>query len=475
MLIDGEWISSEHLADDLDPNTGEPFAQVSQATATDVDRAVAAASAAFAGWSSTAAPARGRVLQAAAEELERSAEAWALLMAREMGKPIAEAKMECLRAGAILRYFAGEAQRPIGAHFASDTGSTWLFTRREAVGVVGIITPWNFPAAIPAWKVAPALVFGNTVVLKLASDAALTGLRLVQALHAAGLPKGVLNVVLGSGREVGQRLVVHPELSAVSFTGSTEVGRRIIASGAAAGKRVQAEMGGHNPVIVRSDADIKQALNAVAAGAFASAGQKCTATRRVYVARSRYDEFVSGLSERAAALRLGNATERTTQMGPLAGHSQLEGVASAVDVARSDGEVVFGGTRTQPAGLANGYFFSPTIFVGVPTDGLLATQEVFGPVVAAWPMDDTDDPLALANRTTFGLSAAIFTQDLNWARTFVEGVRAGIVHVNSQTAGAEVHVPFGGTRGSSYGPHEQGRAAIEFYTQDKTVYFDPVG
>jgi aldehyde dehydrogenase (NAD+) len=233
-------------------------------------------------------------------------------------------------------------------------------------------------------------------------------------------------------------------------------------------------MGGHNPAVVRSDANVRQALDAVAAGAFASAGQKCTATRRVYIARALYDEFVTGLADRARALRLGSAVDPKTQMGPLAGRSQLDGVTAAVETALNDGEAVAGGGRARPDGLPDGCFFSPTVFTGVPTDGVLATTEVFGPVVATWPMDDDDDPLELANRTSFGLSAAIFTRDLNWARRFVEDVRAGIVHVNSQTAGAEVHVPFGGTRASSYGPHEQGRAAIEFYTQEKTVYLDPV-
>jgi alpha-ketoglutaric semialdehyde dehydrogenase len=473
MLLDGEWVDSGRAAENIDPSTGEAFATLSLGSAADVEHAVAAARAALPGWASTAAPARARILYAAAQELDRDAESWADLMAREMGKPVGEARLECLRAGAILRYYAGEAQRPIGQHYASDSAATWLFTRREPVGVVGIITPWNFPAAIPAWKTVPALIFGNTVVLKLATDAALTGLRFAQALQSAGLPPGVLNVVLGSGSELGGRLVEHPEVAAISFTGSTEVGRRIIAQGAAAGKRVQAEMGGHNPAVVLADANLRQALDAVALGAFASAGQKCTATRRVYVARARYDEFLSGLSERASALRVGRATDPATQLGPLAGASQLDGVHASVQAARGEGELVCGGDRGAPEGLANGCFFLPTVFADVATNGVLATQEVFGPIVSVWPMDDGEIPADLANRTPFGLSAAIFTRDLNAARDFAEQVRAGIVHVNSQTAGAEVHVPFGGTRDSSYGPHEQGRSAMEFYTEEKTVYLDP--
>jgi aldehyde dehydrogenase (NAD+) len=390
-----------------------------------------------------------------------------------MGKPIAEARAECLRAATILRYHAGEAYRPIGEHYASDTGTTWLFTRREPVGVVGIITPWNFPAAIPTWKLAPALVHGNTVVLKLAGDAPLTGLRLVSAFVKAGLPAGVLNVVLGPGGEIGAAIVEHPDIAAVSFTGSTLVGRELIAKCAALGKRVQAEMGGHNPAIVRADANLKQALDAVTLGAFASAGQKCTATRRVYVARELYDDFVAGLAEQAQKLRVGAAVDPKTQMGPLAGTAQLTDVMSEVSAAAAGAEVVTGGDQLEGDGFAGGSFMAPTVFANVDPASNLATREVFGPVVAVWPMDRDDQLIELANRTSYGLSASIFTRDLNWARVFVERVRAGIVHVNSQTAGAEVHVPFGGLGSSSYGPHEQGRSAIEFYTQDKTVYLDP--
>jgi aldehyde dehydrogenase (NAD+) len=470
MLIDGAWEGGDGAAPDIDPSTGDELASIPVGTSAHVDRAVQAAGRALSRWGEVPAVGRGRILQLAADELAADDD-WPTLMAREMGKPIAEARGECLRASAILRYFAGEAHRPFGEHFESDTGTTWLFTRREPVGVVGVITPWNFPAAIPTWKVAPALVFGNTVVLKLASDAPLTGLRVVRALETAGLPAGVLNVVLGSGSKVGTALIEHPDVAAISFTGSTAVGRDLIAKAAGGGKRVQAEMGGHNPVIVCGDANLGQALDAVTLGAFASAGQKCTATRRVYVHERLYDEFVSSVSERAGELRVGPAVDPSSQMGPLAGKSQLDGVLKALEAASEEGEIVAGGRRLD-GDLAAGCFLAPTVVTGLGAGSLLATQEVFGPVVGVWPMRDGDDPLELANRTTYGLSAAIFTRDLNWARKFIEGVRAGIVHVNSQTAGAEVHVPFGGLRGSSYGPHEQGRAAIEFYTQEKTVYLD---
>jgi acyl-CoA reductase-like NAD-dependent aldehyde dehydrogenase len=474
LLIDGEWQDTDGHSTDVDPSTGSEFARIARGTAADAERAVASARRAFPGWSAMPASSRGRILFDAADVLTADSEAWARLMAREMGKPLAEARAECLRAASILRYHAGEAHRPFGEHFASDTGSTWLFTRREPLGVVSLITPWNFPAAIPTWKLAPALVFGNTVVLKLAGDAPLTGLRLVHALVEAGLPAGVLNVILGPGGELGTAIVEHPDVAAVSFTGSTEVGRALVTKCAALGKRVQAEMGGHNPALVRADANVQQALDAVALGAFASAGQKCTATRRVYVARRLYDDFVSGLAERAQKLRVGPALEPGTDMGPLAGPSQLQDVIAEVEAAAGEAELVAGGRRLEDDGLDGGAFMAPTVFAEVDTESALATREVFGPVVAVWPMEDDDQLIDLANRTSYGLSAAIFTRDLNWARTFVERVRAGIVHVNSQTAGAEVHVPFGGLGSSSYGPHEQGRSAIEFYTQDKTIYLDAV-
>jgi aldehyde dehydrogenase (NAD+) len=475
LFIDGEWESAGESTPDVDPSTGNELGRVARGSAADVDRAVASARRAFPAWAAKPAVARGRILAVAADELEGDADAWAALMASEMGKPIAEARGECLRAAAILRYYAGEAHRPIGEHYNSDTGTTWLFTRREPLGVVGIVTPWNFPAAIPAWKVAPALIFGNTVVLKLASDAPLTGLRLVRALANAGLPAGVLNVVLGPGGEVGNALVDHADVAAVSFTGSTEVGRGVIARAAAAGKKVQTEMGGHNPALIRADADLDQALGAVALGAFASAGQKCTSTRRVYVAERLYDDFVAGLADRADALDVGPALRTETQMGPLAGAPQLGDVLTAVEEAAGSAEVVAGGRRIADGDLAGGSFIAPTVFAGVEPTAALATREVFGPVVAVWPMRGDDELVAMANRTVYGLSAAIFTRDLNWARTFVEQVRAGIVHVNSQTAGAEPHVPFGGLGASSYGPHEQGRSAMEFYTQDKTIYLDGAG
>ena len=474
-LIAGRWIETAETAEDIDPGNGEVVGVLARASAADVDAAVEAAHRAAQGWDSTPASARGAILRTAADALEAGADEWARLMTREMGKPLAEARVECVRAAAILRFFAGEAHRPYGEHYASDQAQTWLFTRRHPIGVVGIITPWNFPAAIPAWKIAPALVFGNTAVVKLADDASLTGIRLAEALAAAGLPDGVLNIVVGRGSEVGASIVEHPGVDAISFTGSTETGRGILEAAARSAKRVQLEMGGHNPVIVRSDAALDKAVAAVALGAFASAGQKCTATRRVYVARSLYEDFVEKLAAKASSMRIGYGLDDGVEMGPLVNETQLWSVLEALERAAKGGSLLTGGKRLTDGEYAAGCYMSPAVFTDLPHDSELACEEVFGPNVAVWPVDGDDEAVQLANRTRYDLSASVFTRDLDAAKEFVERIQAGIVHVNSQTAGAEVHVPFGGLSGSGYGPHEQGRAAQEFYTQTKTVYVDPAG
>jgi aldehyde dehydrogenase (NAD+) len=475
ILIDGDWhwSASAETLEDRDPGTGEVVGVLAQGGPDEVDRAVAAARRAAPDWAALAASARASYLNLAAARLEGEAEEWAELMTREMGKPLPEAKVECIRAVRILQFFAGEAHRPFGEQYASDQAQTWLFTRREPVGVVGIITPWNFPAAIPAWKLAPALVFGNAVVVKFAEDGALTGLWLARALHEAGLPPGVLNVVLGAGSRVGAAIVDHSGIDAISFTGSTQVGRTILAVAGKSAKKVQLEMGGHNPVVVRADADLDHALNSVVLGAFASSGQKCTATRRVYVAGEAYEEFVTRLVARAKSLKVGYGLDQGTEMGPLVNEVQLEGVLEAVGRAEKQGTLRCGGRRLTDGDYARGCYLGPAVFTDLPHDSELACEEVFGPVVGVWSVDDDEEALQLANRTRYGLSASIFTRDLDLAKRFVERTRAGIVHVNSQTAGAEVHVPFGGLAATGYGPHEQGRAAIEFFTEQKTVYLDP--
>ncbi|MPZ90527.1 MAG: aldehyde dehydrogenase family protein [Actinobacteria bacterium] len=472
-FIDGQWVDPGNTIDDTDPGNGEVIGRLARSGAAEVDAAVQAARRAASGWADLAASARARVLREAADHLEASTDDWGRLMTREMGKPLTEARVESARAAAILRFFAGEAHRPFGQQYASDQAQTWLFTRRSPVGVIGIITPWNFPAAIPTWKLAPALIFGNTAVLKLADDAALTGLRLIEALDKAGIPPGVINVVIGRGTEVGAAMVEHDGVDAISFTGSTETGRGILEKASRSAKRVQLEMGGHNPVIVRSDAALDSAVAAVALGAFASAGQKCTATRRVYVARDLYDSFTEKLVVKASGMNVGYGLDESTEMGPLVNEVQLTGVLEALERAEKQGKLHCGGKRLTEGEYAKGCYMGPAVFTDLPHDSEFACEEIFGPNVAVWPVDDDEEAIERANATSYDLSAAIFTRDLDSAKKFIEQVKAGIVHVNSQTAGAEVHVPFGGLSGSGYGPHEQGRAAIEFYTQTKTIYLDP--
>ena len=437
--------------------------------AADVNAAVEAAAAAFPGWSRTPAARRGTILNKAADAIEARAEQIARDMTLEMGKPVRESRGEALRAAQVFRFFSGEGWRPQGERFEQTTTGTPVYTVRRPLGVVGLITPWNFPAAIPAWKVAPALVYGNTVVLKLAQDAPLTGLHLAAALDEAGLPPGVLNVVVGRGSEVGTPLVRHPLVRAVSFTGSVAVGEQVRAEAAALGKRVQLELGGHNPLIVMADADLDRAAEAAFSGAFWSAGQKCTATRRIFVQQAVYDEFRRRLLERIERGTVGDPADPATEVGPLVNESQLEEILAGIERGRADGGTVLaGGGRADD----EAYLVAPTLFEGLADDAFLSCEEVFGSVTSLYPFADLEEAIERANAVAFGLSASIFTSSLAAARRFVDSLEAGILHVNSQTPGADVHVPFGGIKGSGYGPHEQGRAALDFYTEVVTVYED---
>jgi alpha-ketoglutaric semialdehyde dehydrogenase len=447
----------------------EPIGEFPASDAEDVDAAVEAAAAAFPEWSRRPAAQRAAVLMGAADAIDRRVEQFAQDMTLEMGKPLREARMEAARSAAILRYFAGEAWRPKGELYEQSATGSSVYTIRRPVGVVGLITPWNFPAAIPAWKAAPALIYGNTVVMKVAQEAPLTGLHLAACLDEAGIPAGVFNIVIGRGSEVGTPLVRHPQVAAVSFTGSVAVGSGVRDEATALGKRVQLELGGHNPLIVMADADLGRAVEAAYAGAFFSAGQKCTATRRIYVQEPVYDEFRAALLERIRNGAVGDPADPATEVGPIVNEKQLDEVVAGIERGKSEGgTVIAGGERADD----EAYLLPPTVFEGVADDAFLSCEEVFGPVTSLYRFDDVDDALQRANAVEFGLSASIFTGSLATAQRFVNELQAGILHVNSQTAGAEVHVPFGGIKGSGYGPHEQGRAAMEFYTEVVTVYHD---
>jgi aldehyde dehydrogenase (NAD+) len=471
-LIGGEWIPSRDGGTYERVNPWRPTEVVGEfptSGADDVDAAVTAARSAFPEWSRLPAARRGAYLAAAADLIAARVEDIARDMTREMGKPLRESRMEAMRASTIFRYFSGEGWRPLGQVYEQSLTGAAVYTRRRPVGVVGLITPWNFPAAIPAWKAAPALAYGNTVVMKLAQDAPLTGLHLARALQDAGLPGGVLNVVIGRGSQAGEPLVTDPRVRAISFTGSVPVGHGVREQAMAANKRIQLELGGHNPLIVAADANLDGAVTAAYAGAFWSAGQKCTATRRILVQDGVYDDFRARLLERIATGHVGDPGDPQTEVGPLVNQRQFEDVLEGIEQGRRQGgQVLAGGERADP----DAYLIAPTVFEGVGDDDFLACEEVFGPVTSLYRFGTLDEAITRANAVRFGLSASVFTSDLATAERCVNELEAGILHVNSQTAGADIHVPFGGTKASGYGPHEQGRAAIEFYTEEVTVYRD---
>jgi aldehyde dehydrogenase (NAD+) len=471
-FVGGEWqqSSSGKTYEKRGPwRPSETIGEFPASSAEDVDAAVEAAAAAFPAWSRRPAAQRAAVLMGAADAIERRVEQIAQDMTLEMGKPLREARMEAARGAAILRYFAGEAWRPKGELFEQSATGSSVYTVRRALGVVGLITPWNFPAAIPAWKTAPALVYGNTVVMKLAQEAPLTGLHLAACFEEAAIPAGVFNIVVGRGSEVGTPLVSHPKVKAISFTGSVAVGYQVRNEATALGKRVQLELGGHNPLIVMADADLDRAVEAAYAGAFWSAGQKCTATRRIYVQDAVYDDFRAGLLDRVERGALGDPADPDTEVGPIVNEKQLDEILAGIERGKAEGgTVVTGGERIDD----DAYLLAPTVFEGVADDAFLSCEEVFGPVTSLYRFSDLDEAVRRANAVEFGLSASIFTSDLANAQRFVDELEAGILHVNSQTAGADVHVPFGGIKGSGFGPHEQGRAALEFYTEVVTVYQD---
>jgi acyl-CoA reductase-like NAD-dependent aldehyde dehydrogenase len=470
--VGGEWrdASTDETYEKRSPWRPDEVTGVFQASgADDAQAAVAAAADAAPAWAALPAPARGAFLAKAADALEARVEQVAQDMTAEMGKPLREARLEAARGGAILRFAAGEAWRPIGEVYAASVPNQRLYTVRRPLGVVGLITPWNFPLAIPVWKLAPALVHGNAVVLKLAYDAPRTGLHVAEAFAEAGLPPGVLNVLTGPGSKVGAALVESPAVRALSFTGSVAVGHQVRDAATARGCRVQLELGGQNPFVVAPDAELDRAVEAAYAGAFWSAGQKCTATRRILVQEDVYDVFREKLLARVAAGKVGDPADPETEVGPLVTETAFDEVMGAIEQARSEGgTVAAGGARADD----EGYLVAPTVFEDVAETALLSCEEVFGPVTALSRYATLDEAIARANAVQFGLSASIFTRDLHAVQRFSEELQAGILHVNSQTAGADVHVPFGGLKASGFGPHEQGRAALEFFTEAVTVYQD---
>ena len=451
----------------------EVVAEGLQASARDVDRAVRAASDAAGAWAGTPMHERGAVLLRAAGRLEQAEEGLGRELAREEGKTLAEARGEVARAAQILRYYGNEGDRVAGEVFASPRRGERILVVRKPLGVVGVVTPFNFPIAIPAWKIAPALVYGNTVVWKPASTVPLLAVRLAEALAGAGLPKGVLNLLIGPGA-LGTALVEHPRLDGLTFTGSTAVGRQLAAAGASRGLPVQAEMGGKNAAIVLKDADLDLAADQVVLGAFRSTGQKCTATSRLVVDEQVADDFLGRLRTRLDAWTVGDPTDPDVHMGPLISSGAADSVRRGISAAVAEGAAL----AYEGKGPADpeGGFYLPAAILDLPRNpaaGAANTawrEEFFGPVLAMRRASGTAGAFELANQSDFGLSAAVFTQDVTRVLDAVDSIDVGILHVNSESAGADPHVPFGGARKSGYGPKEQGGAAKEFFSHTTTVY-----
>lgn len=463
------WLDGAPAAEIRNPaDPDEIVAVVPSGDGTTVRGAVSAARVALPGWSRLGGPARGEVLFATSALLLERVASIARDLTREEGKTLAEATGEVRRTAAIIRYFAGRTHDRVGEVYASATPGTRIQTIREPLGVVALVTPWNFPIAIPAWKLAPALAYGNAVVLKPASATPLTAHHLVEAFIDAGLPPGVLNLVHVSGGVFAPHWLAEPGVAGLSFTGSSSVGRGLAAQAGPVGVKVQLELGGKNAVVVAEDADIELAADAVARGAFASAGQKCTATSRVIAVGAVADPLIAAISERVARLLPGDPLDPTTTLGPVIDVAARDRIAGLVGAATDEGARVVARSTTHNVGA-----FAPAIVLdNVDPSASIARDEVFGPVLVLLRARDLDDAIRLHNAVAFGLSGSIFTGSLETADRFVHAARIGIVHINGETAGAEPHVPFGGTKGSSSWSREQGHTAEEFYTQTKTIYWD---
>jgi acyl-CoA reductase-like NAD-dependent aldehyde dehydrogenase len=441
--------------------------------AEDVDAAVQAAAEAFRTWRLTPAPKRAEVLLRAGRLLQERKEQYARDMTREMGKVLVETRGDVQEAIDCAFYMAGEGRRLFGHTTPSELQNKFAMTVRMPVGVCGMITPWNFPMAIPSWKLLPAIVCGNTCVIKPANDTPLSTLNLVQALVDAGLPPGVVNVVTGSGSQVGTALVEHPLVRAISFTGSSEVGRMVGQSAAGHYKPCSLEMGGKNAMIVMDDANLDLALDGALWGAFGTTGQRCTATSRIIVHRAVAKEFTDKLVARAKALKVGDGLDESVQMGPQVNASQIETSTNYCRIAREEGaQIVTGGHALTEGAYANGHFFAPTVVAGVTAKMRIAQEEVFGPVVSVLECAGIDEAIEIANDIPFGLSTAIYTRNVNLAFRAMRDLEAGITYVNAPTIGAEVHLPFGGVKQTGNGHREGGIGAIEFFTTWKAVYVD---
>ena len=475
LFINGEWVDSGtgETFDDVNPATLEPIAKLQKASIDDVSRAVESAENAFDSWSSTPAPLRGKILFRAARMLEERKEELSRLMTQEMGKVLKEARGDVQEAIDMTWYAAGEGRRLLGETTPSELPDKFCMTIRRPIGVVGLITPWNFPLAIPSWKIMPALICGNTIVFKPASDTPLLSIELVKILNEAGLPKGVLNLVMGEGSTVGAAIVHHKNIRAISFTGSVETGKWVMSEAGKDMKRVSLELGGKNPIIVMDDADLELAIDGVLWGAFGTTGQRCTAASRVIVHEKILPAFQKRLIERTKKLKLGNGLDESTDVGPVINNSQLQKIAKYVDIGKKEGaKLALGGKTAKPL---PGYFFEPTIFSDVSPDMRIAQEEIFGPVLSIISTCCFDEAIDIANSVEYGLSSSIYTENIKNAFRAIEKLETGITYINAPTIGAEIHLPFGGTKSTGNGTREAGTTAIEEFSEIKAVYFDYSG
>ncbi len=466
--IDGEWVDGSGHRPNVNPSDiSDIIGESSEGTREHVDRAVAAALEARRSWADTTPHQRFQMLDFVGSEILARREELGRLLTREEGKTLPEAIAEVDRGGYLFKFFAGEALRMGGEWLPSVRPGVEVLMTREPIGVVGLITPWNFPMAIPAWKIAPALAFGNTVVFKPAELVPATAVRLAEIISRAGIPKGVFNCVLGEGRVVGAAIAGHEGIQAVSFTGSVAVARTIVQVCAGRGAKVQCEMGGKNPLVILDDADIDVAVNAAVQGAYFSTGQRCTASSRLIVTEGIHDRLVEALVARLSNLKVGDALEAGTDIGPVVDELQLKKDEEYLTIGKQEGaNLVYGGDRLSK----DGYYLRPALFTQASNTMRISREEIFGPVASVIRVRDYDEALSLANDTPYGLTAGICTRSLKHATHFRRHAEAGMVMINLPTAGVDYHVPFGGRKHSNYGPREQGRYAVEFYTTVKTTY-----
>jgi alpha-ketoglutaric semialdehyde dehydrogenase len=476
-FIDGEWHEggSGRLVKNINPaDASDVIAEFPLATAKDAERAIEAARKAFGIWSRVPGPERGRVLWRAADIARGRADEIARLMTREEGKILREAKGEVMKGISLIEYYAGAGFRMGGKTLPSEARNTFTYTLRQPVGVVGLISPWNFPWAIPVWKSAPALVAGNAVVFKPATLTPSTAALLAEIYTEAGLPSGVFNVLVGSGSEVGEVIVNSPHIPIISFTGSNAIGSDLYVKAASRGAKVTCEMGGKNAVIVMSDADLDKAAVAIRDGAFGSTGQRCTATSRVIAVGDRKDALVERLVEHARKLRVGNGLDENVDMGPAVDEGQWKTDLEYIEIAKGEGAKLLTGGKT-PAGLENGYFVEPTIFDGVSASMRIFREEVFGPVLAVSKASSLEEALHMANSVDFGLTTSIFTRDIDQVMRFIDEVETGMVHVNEPTIGGEAQLPFGGVKATGVGEREMSEEGLNFFTELKTVFINYSG